>query len=508
MAAEDMPGSGGGLGVNRREFLASCVGGVAGAYVSGVKTLLAADQPAATAAATGPAGDGKCRIRLVFTHLGPKTPTWPNIGYDYEGRKKELTEKLRQACPDVDFIPVTVNSAAEAKKIVEADGPVTTQPATQAATKSATQATQPGAQIDAYLVYIVGIWTGAPGVLVASGRPTILANDLYAGCGEFLVAYAGAKRKGLRVAGVSSSRFEDVVDAVRCVECVKKLRSSAILVVGANPGKRGKDVEEVFGTKVIPITFEQLDEAYTKADRAEAAKWAERWTKEAEKVVEPSKEDVENGGAMYLAMSDLLRQHKAQGITINCLGGFYGGKMKAYPCMGFFQFNNDGGVGACEADVRCTISMLVMTYLTHRPGYISDPVIDTSKNQIIYAHCVASNKVFGPKGASNPYHIRSHSEDRKGAVVRSLMPLGEMTTTVLFDPGKKQTILHQAKTVANIDEDKACRTKLAAEVVGDIDKLLGEWDQWGWHRVTVYGDLRRQVEHFSALAGFSVLKEA
>src|SRR5574337_693990 len=33
-----------------------------------------------------------------------------------------------------------------------------------------------------------------------------------------------------------------------------------------------------------------------------------------------------------------------------------------------------------------------------RPGYISDPVIDTSKNQIIYAHCVAPTKVFGPGG--------------------------------------------------------------------------------------------------------------
>ena len=48
--------------------------------------------------------------------------------------------------------------------------------------------------------------------------------------------------------------------------------------------------------------------------------------------------------------------------------------------------------------------MVAVTTLTEgRPGYISDPVIDTSKRQIIYAHCVASNKAFGPKGAANPY---------------------------------------------------------------------------------------------------------
>ena len=126
---------------------------------------------------------------------------------------------------------------------------------------------------------------------------------------------------------------------------------------------------------------------------------------------------------MYLAQKALLKKHGASGITVNCLGGFYGGKITAYPCMGFFQLNNDGLVGACEADLRSTLTMLAITYLTGRPGYISDPVIDTSKNQIIYAHCVAPNRVFGPGGPANPYHIRNHSEDRKGACVRSLMPL-------------------------------------------------------------------------------------
>jgi hypothetical protein len=114
--------------------------------------------------------------------------------------------------------------------------------------------------------------------------------------------------------------------------------------------------------------------------------------------------------------------------------------------------------------------------------------------------------VFGPSGASNPYDIRSHSEDRKGAAVRALLPLGEMTTTLEFDPLRKEVVIHQAKTVENIDEDKACRTKLAAEVK-DIDKLMTAWDRWGWHRVTFYGDLKRPVENLAALAGFKATWE-
>lgn len=84
----------------------------------------------------------------------------------------------------------------------------------------------------------------------------------------------------------------------------------------------------------------------------------------------------------------------------------------------------------------------------------------------------------------------------------------EMTTSIKFDPRKKQVIFHQGKTVANIDEDKACRKKLAVEVKGNIDKLFNHWDQWSWHRVTFYGDFKHPVRHIAALFGYEVVEEA
>ena len=464
--------------LSRRQFLGGCAACAAGlAGISALTAIPAMAQP--------PAGSEKAKVRLVFTHRPPQTPTWPNIGYDYEGRKKELIEKLSKGCPGIEFLPATVQNQDEARKLLEGDK-----------------------EVDGYLVYMIGIWTGASQVIAASGRPTIFVDDLYGGSGEFLVAYSAAKRQGLKVAGVSSTKFDDVVQAAGCFECIKKLQSSVILRVGGGFGCSPEGVEKVFGTKTVAVDYEPLNKLYDKADRNEARKWAEQWTKQAAKIVEPSHQEIEKSAAMYLAMRELMQQNNARAIAINCLGGFYGGKITAYPCLGFFQFNNDGFVGACEGDLTSTITMLLMGYLVGRPGYISDPVIDTSKNQIIYAHCVAPSKVFGPDGPANPYHIRSHSEDRKGACVRSLMPLGEMTTTLEFNPDSRKVIIHQGKTVANIDEDKACRTKLAAEPKGSIDKLLKYWDQWGWHRVTFYGDLKRPVEHISALLGFKVIEEA
>jgi L-fucose isomerase-like protein len=308
------------------------------------------------------------------------------------------------------------------------------------------------------------------------------------------------------VVAVSSSNFDDLVDAVQGLNCLKKLRQSTILVVGGEPDDQ---IRRTYGTTMKKVEFEEINAAYKKVKPADVKTWADRWIGEAEKVIEPKREEIEKSAAIYLAMSDLMKKYNAQGITVNCLGGVYSGKMvSAYPCLGFMQLDNDGLVGGCEADQRSAITKLLMTYLVGRPGFISDPVIDTSKNQIIYAHCVASTKVFGPKGPANPYHLRDHSEDPKGACNRSLMPLGEMTTTILFDRLKKQVILHQGTTVENVDEYRACRTKLAVEVKGDVYKLLNYWDEWGWHRVTFFGDLKRPVYNIAALLGFEVVEEA
>jgi L-fucose isomerase-like protein len=202
-----------------------------------------------------------------------------------------------------------------------------------------------------------------------------------------------------------------------------------------------------------------------------------------------------------------MKKHRATGISINCLEGFYSGQLKAYPCLGFAQFNNDGLVGGCESDQMSALTMATMDALVQRPGFISDPVIDTSKNQIIYAHCVAMTKPFGRDGASNPYRIRSHSEDRKGAAIQSLLPAGYMTTTLEINPVMRSVLFHQAKTAGNNASDMACRTKLEGYIKGDIEKLAENW-RMGWHRVTFYGDLKEPVTRLCERLQLTLIEEA
>jgi hypothetical protein len=46
------------------------------------------------------------------------------------------------------------------------------------------------------------------------------------------------------------------------------------------------------------------------------------------------------------------------------------------------------------------------------------------------------------------------------------------------------------------------------EVIGDITKLFDQWDQFSWHRVTVYGDLLEPLTELGKALGLEVIKEA
>jgi hypothetical protein len=88
------------------------------------------------------------------------------------------------------------------------------------------------------------------------------------------------------------------------------------------------------------------------------------------------------------------------------------------------------------------------------------------------------------------------------------MPAGYVTTTFRTNVARKQMVIHQAKSLGPLASENGCRTKLIGEVRGDIGKMFARWDQFGWHRVTVYGDLREPLTEFGKALGLEIIEEA
>ncbi len=508
-------------GWSRRDFLAS--GCTACAAAVGV---LATSRRVFAA----PKGD-KPLIRVIYS-LHAETqpgPDWPNVGFAFGPVMERVTAALANGCPEFEFQPSTATGPEEAAALVKQDT---------------------SSSVLGYIVYQLNCWNRVVQTVVETGKPTLYVDFQFGGSGGFLVYTAEFLRKQTSNLGfAASSRMEDVIAAAKCfktvvdggstaefvaatvrarqeatpapgdlackedllttlspMDCIEKMKASKILVVR---DQEAKVLDPYMGIPVVQVAFSELNALWEGADKEEARAVADRWEKGATSVTDVTRETLEVSAAMYLANKALLAKYNANAITINCLGGFYGGHIHAYPCLGFHELNNEGLIGACEADVRSTATMTTFTAMTQgRPGYISDPVIDTAKRQIIYAHCVASNRPFGPSGIENPFSILTHSEDRQGAAVRSLLPSGYMTTSLEVSPERKEILFHQAKAMDNDPDDRACRTKLCAEPIGDIEKLFTQWDQWGWHRVTFYGDLKEPVFALADAMGYKVVEEA
>lgn len=504
--------------MNRRGFLtgcASCAGAIIIPKISGLSAQTVEKQK---------------RIRVLYA-LHAKVqpgPDWPNVGFNFAPVMERMTKALAAGCPEIEFIPAMVTGPAQAKAVLEKDK------------KEA---------IDGYIVMQMNCWNRVVQTMVASGKPVLYADFLYAGSGGFLVYTAGFLRKKTPNFGfIGSSQFADVVEAARCFLTIskpadfaqavakvrkaqtkpagsgkckeddlkilspsqwrKKMKQSKVLTVGGKGWRGPKPVIEELGMQVEEIPYAELNEAWKVADKDRAKEIADVWQKRASKIENVSRKEIENSACMYLGQKAVMKKHRADGITINCLGGFYGGHIHAYPCLGFHELCNEGLVGACECDLLSASTMVALKNLTGgRTGFISDPVMDIAKRQIIYAHCVAHNRAFGPDGPENPIEILTHSEDRQGASVRSLLPSGYMTTTLEMGSFGKELLIHGGKSVDNIMEDRACRTKLAVEPYGDFEKLYTQWDRFGWHRVTVYGDLREPLIEIAKMLKWKVTVE-
>jgi len=471
---------------------------------------------------------GQIRLLFALHRLKQDRPDWPNLGFDFEPIIKNYVEILKKGVPEYDFLVSLASGPEETRKIIEEDKK----------------------DISGYVVFQLNCWNRVLQPAVETGLPVLYVDFQYGGSGGFLVYTASyLRQKAANFGFIPSSNPVHLVEAVRCFlelgrngvqtdfsslvksvrvkntpartqtvvfpdhlelisaeETVERMKQARLLLFR---DEKGGEPGEIAGIKVLNLPFSLLNEAWQTADRQEAEEIAKGWWNRAALVHQVRFSELVNSAAMYLGMRKLLTDYQAMGITINCLGGFYGGHLHAYPCLGFHELNNQGLVGACEADVRSAVTMMTFSLMTGgRPGYISDPVIDAGRRQIIYAHCVASNRVFGPKGPANPVEILTHSEDRQGASVRSIMPAGYMTTSLEMEAARKQILMHQAVAVGNSFDDRACRTKLVAEPVGDLEKLFTMWDVWGWHRVTFYGDLKPAVYQMAEKLGWEVVEEA
>jgi hypothetical protein len=454
-------------------------------------TLLA-DIPARAAAADH-AAYGPAVVAKVY--LGAPTSHWPRTGMDLAKEAAEVDARLAEV------------ERKHAKSVRFTGGKLLT-----AADQIPSWAAGVGGADALLVVPVCQPCVSIPAVQDAAKLPTLCFSRPFVG--HQWSSIAGLRKAGRRIDVLASSSFGGLDDWIPVFRALHHLRTSKVMVITDNPSSRQTLTAEFtkqFGTQFAYLKYADLQPLFDRADAREAERAAAEFTRNALRVVEPSPREIAAGLRFYLAMQNLLRDEKANAITLDCFPALLAKKMPAYPCIAWSKLNDQGLYGVCEGDVRSTLTQLLVTSMTGMPGFVSDPVFDTSRNEVIHAHCVAATRMKGIDGPSSPYLVRSHLETAEGAVMQVLMPSGETITVAEFaDPRKflvstAEVTGTTAEVTGSPDAEGGCRSKIRTRVA-DAQKWLENYSS-GLHRVIFYGHHVAAIERAGHLGGFEVVKE-
>jgi L-fucose isomerase-like protein len=294
---------------------------------------------------------------------------------------------------------------------------------------------------------------------------------------------------------------------MRAFRTIHHLRTSKVIVGDAKPANReaaARAYTQYYGTEFKFASGGEFKDAFASADEKQAQKEADAFVRGALRVVEPSPKEIHDGLRFYLALKNMLKQERANAITIDCFGTLAANTLPGYPCIAWSKFNDAGLYGVCEGDVASTMTQMLVTSYSGRPGFVSDPVFDTSRNEVIHAHCVSATRMKGFDQPASPYIIRNHLETNEGAVLQVIMPVGETITVARYN-GPQKLLVSTAEVTGWVDSDRGCRSQIRTRVA-DAESWLRTYTA-GLHRVIFYGDHVRDLQRMARLMGFEVVKE-
>jgi len=322
------------------------------------------------------------------------------------------------------------------------------------------------------------------------------------------------QKDGKKVILLPSSDYGELERAAALLRVPVRMRQTRILSIGRPRGTAAacsaKQVKQRLGAEVIPISQKEVIAAHQAVDlRAAEAEAEQYWIGPAKKIVEPSRKDIINSARMYLAMKQIMIKHGARAVaSSHCMGA------PAKGCLTFSKLNDLGLVGACEGDMDSTLTMLIFGYAFGVPGFITDPLFDTSKNAVIHAHCTCATKMDGPTGKRAPLTIRTHRDDNRGTALEVEMRIGQEVTCVKLV--NLETMLISTGKIIEIPDfdDRGCRTQITTEVA-DARSMVHNWGAGVLkgcmmtllHRVVFYGNHLESIQDLAALMRQKVVQE-
>jgi len=280
-------------------------------------------------------------------------------------------------------------------------------------------------------------------------------------------------------AAVSERMFQDLVDKIKLIRSLKRMRSEHILSVTDNPhvnviyGDVAKNpppdyneritgaIANTFGTRVSKIgTQEVVDDKVIRdlwyGESRQADEIARRWIASATKMINTTESEVVRAAKLYLAMKWLMERYEATSMAYHIRTMIRNPRPEDYvpPALAVSEFQLHNTVAKCQSHLNILLSEMLLQYAYGRPSMLGDYSVDTYNNTSVVQHCEGP---WNPWGDARrvPYLLTDHRErpvrarSRPGVGAASciLYPAGEPVTMWQIDVLSKEVLVHTGTTV-------------------------------------------------------------
>ena len=482
------------------------------------------------------------RVYVVFLTAGYDTarlhvnrsvmdPDGRRVPKDFVSNDDVVT-KLQGALPDVEFIARTLDHSAEGYRRLLAE------------IKQFKDDIAGLVLVGGAVIREQGIGSAGAQPLAFTGLPTIVVDNLfklqpmpYKTLKERgKVVLASLDREGILAPEKSEGMFQDLVDKVRIMDALARLRRAKILFIkdpasdidGVDfktlPPRYNQQIVgrigECFRTEFVFHDVEDLIEGFHAVSDDEARDIAEMWMSEAVSVQDGLEGEVLQSARLYLAIDRIREEVCPDPVSIMINGEYRAIEegITTTTSLAMTEFQKRGIVGCYQSYTGTTLAHLLAWHMLGRMSFVHDDEIDIYNNITLHLHCgTPISDVWGDENLS--YKIRDYTtgawhEDlkrRDGAVPAEVsFPVGVPVTIWKVFPMTRTITLYTGVSVDGNDlysewDDIICRNKLPVKVE-DAEAIQFHRDvlEYGCHRTATFGDLRERIKQLAAFIDFEV----
>jgi hypothetical protein len=454
------------LGIPRRGFL----GGIGAAALAGslerASSLFAAPSPPA----------GKARVEVIFVRPAQEPiVSWPGGNADVPGQQALFTRTLREAAAELNV------------DLAVRDEPVKTMEEAGAFLERLRQSPP-----DGLLIGAMSLMTWKPVNEIVEKRgdiPTIVYSHLTG-----FTSNLQCGRNTPRTFLAATHDVKWLSCGLRMFHALWRAKNTRILVLS----KAGPDSTIApWGTVWHSIDKVRFEQAFREVqDSDEIRSIASSYAKGAERIVEPTRQEILDAAKNYIVCRRLMNAEKCQGISIACLG------WTNPVCLSFSKLLDEGIVAGCEADPNPALSQLLAINLLNKPGFIQDPSPNTVNNTLIGSHCTSALRLEGYASSYRaPYWLRSY-HTRTGASLEVMWPVGRPVTVFEAFAKTGSMIVGTGRVRGNIPQPPSGCCRTAVEI--ELDNVADTRDVKGFHQLFLLGHEERTIRAFGQLAGVPV----